>query len=160
MQIIKNGQITADETKHLTDDEPPLATRYTVSFARWKAEKASLPATEGLVGVRLEGGNPLEEIADDLPRLDLVVLEFSSMVDGRAFSQARLLRQRFGYTGEIRARGNFIRDQIYFLKRVGVNAFEPGRETDLEKLLPALGDFTANYQPAADLAETIRSKRG
>ena len=160
MQIIKNGRIINDDTRHLADDEPPTGGRFTVSFARWQAERENLQQAEGTVGVRLNGGDALAAIALDLPRLEPVVVEFPALADGRAFSLARLLRERFGYTGEIRAHGNFIRDQVYFLTRVGINAFEPVEGTDLEKLLPALKDFSVNYQAAADNVELVYQKRG
>ena len=160
MQIIKDGKIIDDDTRHLADDELPTGGRFTVSFARWQAEREKLRQAEGTVGVRLNGGDALAAIADDLPRLEPVVVEFPALADGRAFSLARLLRERFGYTGEIRAHGNFIRDQVYFLTRVGINAFEPVEGTDLEKLLPALKDFSVNYQAAADNVELVYQKRG
>ena len=160
MQIIKDGKIINDDTRHLADDEPPTGSRFTVSFARWQTERENLRQAEGTVGVRLNGGDALAAIALDLPRLEPVVVEFPALADGRAFSLARLLRERFGYTGEIRAHGDFIRDQVYFLARVGVNAFEPAEGTDLEKLLPAMNDFSVNYQAATDNVELAYQKRG
>jgi len=156
MQIIKDGAIVADEVRHLADDEAPVEGRYTVSFARWQKEKDSLAA----VGVRLRGEDAVADIAADLPRLALVVVEFPALADGRGFSHARVLRDRYGYTGEIRARGDFIRDQVYFLGRVGVNAFEPVAGTKLESLLPALTEFTVNYQAAADHHQPLYRRRG
>ena len=108
----------------------------------------------------MKGGDELASIALDLPRLEPVVVEFPTLADGRAFSLARLLRERFGYAGEIRAHGDFIRDQVYFLARVGINAFEPVEGTDLEKLLPALDDFSVNYQAAADDNKPVYQMRG
>jgi len=160
MQIIKDGRIINDDVRHLADDEAPTGCRFTVSFARWQAERENLRPAGGTIGVRLDGGDALAGIANDLPRLDPVVVEFPALADGRAFSLARLLRERFGYAGEIRARGDFIRDQVYFLARVGVNAFEPTEGTDLEKLLPALNDFSVSYQAAADDVELVYQKRG
>lgn len=160
MQIIKDGKIINDDTRHLADDEPPTGGRFTVSFARWQAERENLRQAEGTVGVRLKGGDELASIALDLPRLEPVVVEFPTLADGRAFSLARLLRERFGYAGEIRAHGDFIRDQVYFLARVGINAFEPVEGTDLEKLLPALDDFSVNYQAAADDNKPVYQMRG
>ena len=160
MQIIKDGKIINDDTRHLADDEPPTGGRFTVSFARWQTERENLRQAEGTVGVRLKGGDELASIALDLPRLEPVVVEFPTLADGRAFSLARLLRERFGYAGEIRAHGDFIRDQVYFLARVGINAFEPVEGTDLEKLLPALDDFSVNYQAAADDNKPVYQMRG
>ena len=160
MQIIKDGIIINDDVQHLADAEAPTGSRFTVSFDRWKAERENLLAAGCGAGVRLSSVNALADIAGDLPRLDLVVVEFPAFADGRAFTLARLLRERYGYAGEIRARGDFIRDQLYFLVRVGVNAFEPERGSDLEKLLPALADFSVNYQAAADGKEPVYRKRG
>jgi uncharacterized protein (DUF934 family) len=160
MQIIKDGKIINDDVRHLADDDAPTGTRFTVSSTRWLKEKENLLAEGGVVGVRLHGGNSVAGLAGDLPLFDLVVVEFPALADGRSFSLSRLLRERYGYGGEIRARGDFIRDQVYFLARVGVNAFEPAEGTHLEHLLPALTDFTVNYQAAADDKEPVYRKRG
>jgi uncharacterized protein (DUF934 family) len=156
MPIIKDGAIIDDDVRHLADDEAPTGGRFTVSFARWQQEKDSLAAA----GVRLRGEHAVADIAADLPRLQLVVVEFPALADGRGFSHARLLRDRYGYAGEIRARGDFIRDQVYFLGRVGVNAFEPAEGTQLETLLPALTEFTVHYQAAADHHQPLYRRRG
>jgi uncharacterized protein (DUF934 family) len=157
MQIIKDGAIIADDVRHLADDEAAPATgRYTVSFVRWQQEKQQLNAA----GVRLAGDSAVAELADDLSRLALIVVEFPALADGRGFSHARLLRDRYGYTGEIRARGAFIRDQVHFLARVGINAFEPVEGTVLENLLPALTEFTVHYQAAADQKQPLYRRRG
>ena len=159
MQIIKDGKITPDDVQHLSDDEAPSANRFTVSCTRWKAEKDALLKSGHLVGIRLKGDNSVADIAEDLNHFEVIVVEFPALADGRSFSLARLLRERFGFKGEIRALGDFIRDQVYFLARVGVNAFEPVAGTDLEKLLPAFADFTLNYQTAADGVKPIFRQR-
>jgi uncharacterized protein (DUF934 family) len=156
MQIIKNGQIVNDDIRHLADDEAPTNGRYTVSLERWLAEKDRLAAA----GLRLRGENAVADIAADLPRLAVIVLDFPALADGRGFSQARLLRDRYAYEGEVRARGGFIRDQVYFLSRVGVDSFEPAEGTDLASLLPALIEFSVNYQAAADHKEPVYLQRG
>ncbi|MFM8330773.1 MAG: DUF934 domain-containing protein [Candidatus Methylumidiphilus sp.] len=158
MSIIKDRAIVADDIRHLADDEAPTG-RSTVSFTRWRADKAALAAA-GVIGVRLHGADPVADIAADLPNLALIVIEFPALADGRGFSQARLLRDRYGYAGEIRATGDFLRDQVYFLARVGVNAFEPKAGADLENLLSAFKDFSVNYQGAADHNEPVYRKRG
>ena len=155
MPIIKDGAIVADDVRHLADDEAPTQGRYTVSLARWQKEKDGLAAA----GVRLRGADALADLAADLPRLALVVVEVPALADGRGFSQARLLRDRYGYAGEVRAVGDFLRDQVYFLSRVGVNAFEPKHGVDLESLLPALSEFSVNYQGAADHKQPVYHRR-
>jgi len=160
MQIIKDGAVVADAIRHLADDEAPAGGAFTVSLARWQQDKDSLKATGAALGVRLAGSDNPAGLAADLPGLALVVVEFPALADGRGFSLARLLRERYGYEGEIRARGDFIRDQIYFLGRVGVNAFEPAHSTDLEALLPALTEFSVSYQAAADHKQPLYRRRG
>jgi len=147
MQIIKDGRIIEDDRRHLSDDAA-IAEKSTLTLARWLAEKENLKVSD--IGVRLSGGDDAGALENDLARIALVVLDIPAMADGRCFSQARLLRDRFNYQGEIRARGNFIRDQVYFLARVGVNAFEPSGEQPLASFLPALSDFSVSYQTSSD----------
>lgn len=150
MRIIKNGRIIENTWRHLGDDEDIDTGPCTVSWNRWRREREDLlgrrPAP---LGVRLGAGDPADELAADLTYLSLIVLEFASLRDGRSFSQAQLLRERYGYTGEIRAKGDFIRDQIFFLSRVGVDAFELTDEGALAGALTALNDFSVTYQLAA-----------
>jgi len=160
MHIIKDGKITSDDICHLDDTQPPAETQFTVSCKRWKTDKESLLHSDKAIGIRLSGDDAVSDIANDLSKMGVIVLEFSSFRDGRAFSLARLLRDRYDYKGEIRVRGDFIRDQVYFLARVGVNAFEPAEGTELQKLLPALTEFSVSYQAAADGIEPAFRKRG
>lgn len=159
MQIIKDGKIVQDDWRHLADDEALPTVKFTVSLARWLAEKAALRLSGQEKGLRLWGEDPLETIADDLKHFTLVCIEFPTMGDGRGFSLARLVRERYGFTGEIRARGQFIRDQMFFLARVGVNGFEFPPDQPLEALLPALQDFTVKYQAAADEKAPLYRRR-
>lgn len=148
MHIIKDGRIAADHWQHLTDDEPPTSHPFTVSLGRWTSQRDTLRQQSNPVGVRLGAADSPEALAGDLSDLPLIVLQFDSLRDGRSFSHARILRERLGYTGEIRARGDFIRDQMFFLSRVGVDAFEFDDDTTAARALPALKDFSAVYQPA------------
>lgn len=159
MQIVKDGIVAEDRWRHLADEEAPAGEAITVSLPRWQAEKEALRRSGAQLGVRLRGQDPVEAIAEDLPSLALIVVEFPAMADGRGFSIARILRDRYGYEGEIRARGYFIRDQVYFLGRVGVNAFECAECADLENLVSALTDFSVNYQAAADDRTPLYRKR-
>lgn len=149
MRIIKDGRIVEDGWRHLGDDQPIGEGAITLSLARWHREREGLMNHPGPLGVRLAAEERPEELVEDLGRLSLIVLDFASLRDGRSFSQARILRERCGYAGEIRARGDFIRDQMFFLSRVGVNAFELADEQALAGALPALNDFSVIYQPAA-----------
>jgi phosphoadenosine phosphosulfate reductase len=92
--------------------------------ARWTAERGTLLSRPAPIGLALEGGESVDDIADDLARFALIALNFAKFSDGRAFSTARLLREKFGYGGELRAVGNVLSDQIPFMRRVGFDAFE------------------------------------
>jgi uncharacterized protein (DUF934 family) len=159
MTIIKNGQTEASSWLHLADEPLPSNGEVTLSLERWLKDKTELSARDGEVGVRLNAADSVETLADDLASLSLVVLEMASFTDGRAFSQARLLRDRFGYSGEIRARGDFLRDQMFFLSRVGVNAFEFSDQTRLDDRLRAFNEFSVTYQSAADSPEPLYRRR-
>lgn len=151
MVILKDGQSIADEWLHLDDEDAIPASRpVTVSLPRWQAERAALQARPEPVGLRLEAGDAPDTISDDLRRFPLIVLSFATMVDGRLFTLARLLRERFGFAGELRARGDFILDQIFFLSRVGVDTFEPAANISPEAVGEALKTFSVRYQAATD----------
>ena len=148
--VIKNRQIVEDHWQAVGDEEELPSGAVIVSLARWRHERASLLARGGPLGVRLPNTVDVVEMVADLPRLELVALEFPKFSDGRALSQARLLRERYGYRGEIRAMGDVLRDQLFFMTRCGFDAFEPRADQDLEEVLAAFRDFSTSYQPAAD----------
>lgn len=159
MQIIKDGGLVEDSWRHLDDaDAMPATGDVTVSFSRWLAEKAALSARTGRLGVRLNGNDPLETLGPVAGQFPLLVVEFPAVADGRSFSIARLLRDQYGYQGELRAHGHFIRDQMFFLQRVGCNAFE-STLTKAEALLPGLSDFSVRYQAAQDEPQPLYRRR-
>lgn len=148
--VIKDRRIVEDRWRHVADaaelpDGPAI-----VSLARWTRERALLLERGEPIGVRLPNTASVAELAGDLPRLEVVALEFPKFADGRAYSQARLLRERYGYRGEIRAVGDVLRDQLLFMARSGFDAFELRADRDLDDALEAFGEFSENYQPAAD----------
>ncbi len=130
-----------------------------VTLARFQGERETLFAHHAPVGVRLAANENPQVLKADLPRLAAVVLEFPKFRDGRAFSWARMLRTRFHYTGEIRASGDFLPDQLAFMARTGFDAFEVRQDFTLEQFAQALREITTPYQPAADGRKTIRDLR-
>ncbi len=148
--VIKNRQIVEDRWQAVGDEDDLAAGPVIVSLARWRRERAELLARGGPLGVRLPNTADLTDLVADLPLLEVVALEFPKFSDGRAYSQARLLRERHGYRGEIRAVGDVLRDQLFFMARCGFDAFEPRADRGLEDALAAFGEFSASYQPAAD----------
>ena len=121
-----------------------------VSFARWREARAALLARRGAVGVALANTDPVEALAPDVSRLELIALHFPKFSDGRAYSQARLLRGRMGYGGELRATGNVLRDQLPFMLRCGFDSFESDQKGFADALARARSLFSVVYQPAED----------
>lgn len=151
MPLVRNGRFIEDPWRHLADDEPAAdATRVTVSQARWLKERAELMAGERALGLRLPNTVAPATLAADLGRFELIVLSFPRFTDGRAYSQARLLRSRFGYRGELRADGNVLRDQLLFMQRCGFDGFVLPERAAAEGWLAAFLDIDIFYQPAED----------
>ncbi len=150
MQVIKDKKIIDDNWSYLSDDTEPKAGNITVSLARWRQDKTQLLNYNGQIGVRIASVDSVADIANDLPNLQLIELDFSDFADGRLFSQAWLLRSRYGYQGEIRATGHYMSDQVFYLSRVGVNAFRPDNAEHLTVELSHLNDFTVNYQKSVN----------
>ncbi|MFU2487065.1 DUF934 domain-containing protein [Thauera sp. WH-1] len=169
--IIKNGRVHADEWTVLrlaeganVDEAATVALppgRVIVPLAVWQARRSELlaKAEAGVLGVWLAGNEDPAALADDLLRLQLVAIDFPKFADGRGYSIATLLRTRHGYTGELRAIGDVLRDQFFFLLRCGFSVLQPreGRYTpaQLEAALASLRDFSQPYQGAVDRPEPL-----
>jgi uncharacterized protein (DUF934 family) len=151
MPLIKNGQIVPDPYVSLSEAEPlPDAGPVIVPLARWRADRDTLVAREGDIGVQLASDQQATEIAADLNRLALIALQFPTFKDGRAYTTARILRERYGFRGELRAVGNVLRDQYLFMQRCGFDAFEVKDERALADWRKALAEFSVFYQPTGD----------
>jgi uncharacterized protein (DUF934 family) len=136
--------VTADAEAALPDG--PVV----VSKTRWLAERDRLAACSVRLGLRIEPGEAIDDIAEDLARFALVVLNFPKFSDGRPFSTARLLREKYGFRGELRAVGSVLSDQIAFMRRVGFDSHEvthaPTRRALAEGRIPEVKLY---YQPTA-----------
>lgn len=142
MLLVEDGSLHADTWRHLEDDAAvPDSDWVTVSLARWLKARDMLRARPGKLGLRLPNDAAPEQIAPDLERFDLIVLNFPKFTDGRAYSQARLLRSRYGYKGELRATGDVLRDQLLFMRRCGFNSFVVGERAIKEDWAKAFGEF-------------------
>ncbi|GAB4254680.1 MAG: DUF934 domain-containing protein [Methylomicrobium sp.] len=151
MQIIKDKQIQEDHWQFVGDEETlPSSGDITVSTNRWLTEKATLATRNGNTGIRIGSTDSLDAIAEDIPGLPLIELHFAMFGDGRSFSQAWLLRNRYGYRGEIRAVGNYLVDQIFYLHRTGVDTFQLDDSKNPEIAVAALADFSVAYQPSVN----------
>ncbi|WP_404357463.1 DUF934 domain-containing protein [Methylotuvimicrobium sp. KM1] len=151
MQIIKDKKITEDNCQFVADNQDiPQSGDITVSVSRWLNDKDSLTRRGGQTGLRIRSTDTLEDIAGDLAGMPLVELDIAMFGDGRSFSQAWLLRNRYHYRGEIRAVGNYLIDQIFYLHRTGVDAFQLDESRKPEDALAALNDFSVAYQPSVN----------
>lgn len=159
MPLIKKGAFVADPFVSVADDAALLEGGVIVSLKRWQAEREALIARGSPVGVRLASAQNPEVLKDDLRHLAVVALEFPIFRDGRGYSWARILRQRLGFKGEIRAVGNVLRDQVFFMSRVGIDAFEVAEGFPLEAFGRAMNEFTFVYQPSSDTRRTINALR-
>jgi len=112
-------------------------------FVEWQ-QRPAWPA------VSLANTDPVEDLAPHVRRLRLIVLDFPKFSDGRAYSQARLLRGRLGYAGELRATGGVLQDQLPFMLRCGFDSFESDQKGFEEALAKARTLFSVVYQPAED----------
>lgn len=121
-----------------------------LSLEEWQTVGHAASARFERVGIALAPNDAVEEIADALPELDLIALTFPKFNDGRAFSQARLLRERLGFIGEIRATGHIVRDLFLFMQRSGFDAVAVEDTRALTPWLAARRRFTGYYQPALD----------
>jgi uncharacterized protein (DUF934 family) len=146
MQLIKDQKIIDNTWNYVADDAQLIAGNISVSLARWKQDKSRLLAHDGDIGVRIGPADSVDDIAADLKNLSLIELDFPDFADGRLFSHAWLLRGRYHYQGEIRATGHYMNDQVFYLSRVGVNAFSPEKTEDLSIVLANLNDFSVKYQ--------------
>jgi uncharacterized protein (DUF934 family) len=130
-----------------------------ISLAQFQADGEALFADGRDIGVRIEAGQSVDDLAYDLPRISVVALVFPTFRDGRAFSSAALLRERYGFKGEVRAVGDVWREQARFMVRCGFDAFEPVDGSTPEAWGQAAGDFRHVYQRAADALEPIYVER-
>lgn len=122
--IFKNGRFQADDWFVLPADEAvPSGGAVLVPFERWLAERDDLRHRNAPSGVLIDAGEDVMRIADDLDRIAVVAVAFPKFSDGRGYSTARILREDLGYTGEIRAVGDVLIDQIAFMRRCGIDAF-------------------------------------
>lgn len=132
------------------DGEDVVAGPVIVSSARFAAEADELLADERPVGVRLRSDEGVEGLAYDLPRLALVALEFPKFRDGRALTSARLLRERYAFTGEVRAVGEVLREQAVYMVRCGFDGFEPSDGSSVQDWARASGRHRHVYAASAD----------
>ncbi len=160
MPLLKGGVLVEDRWVHVGDtDELPAEGPVIVGLKRWWRERERLIMRGGPLGVWLTAEQTPSELGDDLEFLDLVALDFPAFTDGRSYSNARRLRERYGFEGELRATGDVLRDQYLFLERCGFDALEVKAGETAETWRQAVHAITTPMQPAADGAEPAISLR-
>ena len=141
--VIDDRWALLPETAAIAD--VPAPTPAIVPFALWTAHHDALSARRD-IGVWLKPADDPDALAGDVARLPLIAVDFPKFGDGRGYSTARLLREKHRYTGELRAIGDILRDQIYYLWQCGFDTFALQSGRNVAEALAAFGDFSDNYQ--------------
>lgn len=164
MALIKNGQVASDSWTTLADDAGVQDDGdVVVSYARLLADAGALKQRPGRLGVLVGPADDVTALAPHLDAIDVVALAFPKFSDGRAFSHARLLRERLGYKGEVRAVGDVLRDQLFYMLRTGFDAFDIPRDDAADVFAAATREFREVYQFSSDdrrPAWLLRRERG
>lgn len=165
-KIIKNDRIVEDawQVLKLADGEaaetvalPQTATLF--PLAVWQARKDELLARSATAGVWLDSSEGPEALVGDLANLAIIGVNFPKFADGRGYSTARLLRERYGYRGEIRAIGDVLHDQLFFMQRCGIDAYAVRADKGIEAALAGLTTFSDAYQAAVDQPQPLFRRR-
>lgn len=160
MPLLKSGQIIEDTWLDVSDKQDiPEQGDIIVSLERWLSNTDALRSRQSKLGLRLKNDQSPAQVAEDLDAFGLIALEFPKYTDGRAYSAARLLRDRYGFSGEIRATGDVLIDQFGMMQRCGFNTFEIAGAVDTQAWRQASESISEHYQPAADGVAAIWAKR-
>ncbi len=162
MDIILDKAIVVDTWTHVADSAPlPASGNLIVPLAFWSKERVALAQRVGKTGAWLSGNDDPTRLADvrELVKLPVLAVHFSQFVDGRGYSIGRLLRERYAFSGQLRAFGDVLRDQLPYLARCGFNAFLLKQGKSLTDALHAFDDFSDAYQNAADQPAPLYRRR-
>ena len=160
MPLVKGGKITDDVFVHAADGAAlPDDGAILVPAARLLENPASVLDRKDKIGVIWPNNRDVDDLVPYLDRLAVVALVFPIFRDGRAYSQARLLRERFSYRGELRATGQVLRDQFVFMLRAGFDSFEVKKQSDAEAFAQTVKRYSVFYQPTGDGRLTALHRR-
>jgi uncharacterized protein (DUF934 family) len=161
-QLLRDGRVVADDWTYFTEAGNAGAagladssTAIILTFDQWRSDEARWRAAPQRLGVILSPVDKVEQLAPHLSRFALVGAEFPGPSEGRGYTQGRLLRERYGWRGELRATGYVRRDQVFFLARCGFNSFEL-HDSDLDAAAGAFSTFSARYQPSNDTGLALK----
>ncbi len=154
--IIKNKAVVSDDWTilRLSENETPEsvtvpAGKIIVPLKVWQAQRATMQNRAEL-GVWLASNERPEELKGEVEKFDVIAVDFPKFADGRGYSIAYNLRARLGYVGELRAIGDVLRDQMFYMQRVGFDAFAPRPDKNIHDALKGLTDFSETYQTSLD----------
>lgn len=160
MPLVKGNTVIADEFLHPADDaDLPAAGAVLVPAERFLKDPEAVLARKEKIGVIWPNSRDIDDLLPYLDRLAVVALVFPVFRDGRAYSQARLLRERHTFKGELRATGQVLRDQFLFMLRAGFDAFEVKKEKDAQVFADVAKRFSVFYQPTGDGRATAFHRR-
>src|SRR3954453_18638709 len=160
MPLVRNGKISDDAFVLVADDaEIPGDGAVIVSAARFLDNPEGFSSRTGPTGVIWPNNRDLDDLVPYLDQLAVIGLVFPTFRDGRAYSQARLLRERYNYRGELRATGQVLRDQFLFMLRAGFDAFEVKKPADAEAFAGTVQRYSVFYQPTGDGRLTALHRR-
>jgi uncharacterized protein (DUF934 family) len=158
-RIILRRELVADDARYAGEPAAP-GTRAVQPAAQFIAAQDAGVASAAGAAVVIGPTDEVEALVPHLGALNLIVVDFPKIGEGRGFSQARMLRQRYRYRGELRARGALKRDQLFFLARCGFDSFDLDPAENLEIALGALDDFSVAYQDGSDALVHVRRRAG
>jgi uncharacterized protein (DUF934 family) len=160
--ILRKGELAADDWTLIEDgraDVSPGGGKVIVALARWRAEREALVAAHSSVGVLVPNTADIEAVYPEISDRDLIALQFPAFSDGRALSQAVVLRKRLAFRGELRAVGDVIQDLVFWLGRCGFDSIVPRKDQSLEACRAALDEIGVAYQAAADAHTPVWVRR-
>jgi uncharacterized protein (DUF934 family) len=162
MRVIKNKEVINDGWSLVRDIENDAAIpegKVILPFAYWQANRDALLKQNSEHAVWIDGAIETEALLDDLENFSIIALDFPAFKDGRSYSHACLLRERYGYKGDLRAIGDVLRDQLFYMQRCGIDSYAIREDKDIEAAIKSLNDFSVRYQAAADGAVPIYRQR-
>lgn len=159
-KIIKDREIVEDTFTLVTEvGQLPDVGDVLIDATVWEELQPQLAGRNGKIGIKVTGDTEIDQLPANVQELDLIAIEFPVFRDGRGYSLARIIRERLGYSGEQRACGDVLRDQLFYLQRCGFNSFATREDRCIEDALNGLTDFTVTYQADAFEKRPIYQRR-
>jgi uncharacterized protein (DUF934 family) len=162
LRVIKGHKIIEDDwqlLEQLDNDQELPEGKIIFPFEYWLANRDRLMVADKQYAVWVNGDHETGVIARDLDYFELIALDFPAFTDGRSYSHARLLRERYGFSSELRAVGEVLRDQLFFMQRCGIDSFQLKQDKDMKDALRAFTEFSVKYQTAADQVPPVYKLR-